>query len=502
MSPTLVMAALDFNPRPPCGGRRGRARKCDCTPRFQSTSSVWRTTIAYKCFGLHSQNFNPRPPCGGRRLMPRPAGRGTIISIHVLRVEDDLQPPVLPSPPCPFQSTSSVWRTTGLCSAAGGRPWHFNPRPPCGGRQHATLYKKFSRTISIHVLRVEDDLTPLQKREAPTLYFNPRPPCGGRLACSSGNVNLRQNFNPRPPCGGRPYRPLSLLGQRNFNPRPPCGGRLAHIRGKLRNKPDFNPRPPCGGRPRHCDAYARTGRISIHVLRVEDDSAVFNHCFFSSYFNPRPPCGGRPFFSPSSLGSAAFQSTSSVWRTTGKEARYMLWRDISIHVLRVEDDQIAKISAVDENDFNPRPPCGGRRKPAKTGASCGRFQSTSSVWRTTIVIVAPSCFSRWISIHVLRVEDDSVEAAGNSRASYFNPRPPCGGRQESGKSRAQLFLISIHVLRVEDDSGRQGRESPLLYFNPRPPCGGRHAATCLAFFLTGFQSTSSVWRTTFGLHCK
>ena len=37
--------------------------------------------------------------------------------------------------------------------------------------------------ISIHVLRVEDD-TPLQKREAPTLYFNPRPPCGGRLVRS------------------------------------------------------------------------------------------------------------------------------------------------------------------------------------------------------------------------------------------------------------------------------------------------------------------------------
>ena len=293
MSPTLVMAALDFNPRPPCGGRRGRARKCDCTPRFQSTSSVWRTTIAYKCFGLHSQNFNPRPPCGGRRRMPRPAGRGTIISIHVLRVEDDLQPPVLPSPPCPFQSTSSVWRTTGLCSAAGGRPWHFNPRPPCGGRQHATLYKKFSRTISIHVLRVEDDLTPLQKREAPTLYFNPRPPCGGRLACSSGNVNLRQNFNPRPPCGGRPYRPLSLLGQRNFNPRPPCGGRLAHIRGKLRNKPDFNPRPPCGGR------LAKVDKITARLK---------------------------------------FQSTSSVWRTTHCCSGDRGGGTISIHVLRVEDD--------------------------------------------------------------------------------------------------------------------------------------------------------------------
>ena len=33
---------------------------------FQSTSSVWRTTWALCVSGLAACNFNPRPPCGGR----------------------------------------------------------------------------------------------------------------------------------------------------------------------------------------------------------------------------------------------------------------------------------------------------------------------------------------------------------------------------------------------------------------------------------------------------
>ena len=212
-------------------------------------------------------------------------------------------------------------------------------------------------------------------------YFNPRPPCGGR----PGSFNVRlghdefqstssvwrttngaQNtagsggdFNPRPPCGGRPGGPTRKVGGADFNPRPPCGGRLMP-RPAGRGTFDFNPRPPCGGR-----------RAA-----------------------PWPP---RP--------SGAFQSTSSVWRTTNQPGQVGQGRPISIHVLRVEDDLMPRPAGRGTFDFNPRPPCGGR--PGGGGvlhqvcdisihvlrveddwASLGRwlarqFQSTSSVWRTT-----------------------------------------------------------------------------------------------------------------------
>ncbi len=56
-----------------------------------------------------------------------------------------------------------------------------------------------------------------------------------------------------------------------------------------------------------------------------------------------------------------------------------------------------------------------------------KFQSTSSVWRTTTYSSAVVALSV-ISIHVLRVEDD-----------------------HDSLTPAEMTRISIHVLRVEDD---------------------------------------------------
>ena len=57
-------------------------------------------------------------------------------------------------------------------------------------------------------------------------------------------------------------------------------------------------------------------------------------------FNPRPPCGGRRGPSRTSPCVVIFQSTSSVWRTTGEAGAEVVLIDISIHVLRVEDDPL------------------------------------------------------------------------------------------------------------------------------------------------------------------
>ena len=167
-------------------------------------------------------------------------------------------------------------------------------------------------------------------------------------------------------------------------------------------------------------------------------------------FNPRPPCGGRPAVAVASPVAASFQSTSSVWRTTIFNHINVAHAQISIHVLRVEDDQDTARG---------------------WGGQC-IFQSTSSVWRTTLAKI-PRLASRPISIHVLRVEDDNRCIPWATLCSDFNPRPPCGGRRGASKrpvltpqfqstssvwrttaSNVWCFadcVISIHVLRVEDD---------------------------------------------------
>ena len=213
----------------------------------------------------------------------------------------------------------------------------------------------------------------------------------------------------------------------------------------------FNPRPPCGGRHRGCWRCGRSEEISIHVLRVEDDVVYFFafvvlRCISIHVLRVEDDTHRQRFLTRSNQ----FQSTSSVWRTTMSITKVKTANHISIHVLRVEDDDGRDEVTVEvlisihvlrveddkrnqsdfyvEGDFNPRPPCGGRHPAPKVQMiqqhfnprppcggrpwpplTCGgavRFQSTSSVWRTTHRVEQLQ-LRLHISIHVLRVEDDS-----------------------------------------------------------------------------------------------
>ena len=121
------------------------------------------------------------------------------------------------------------------------------------------------------------------------------------------------------------------------------------------------------------------------------------------------------------------------------------------------------------SNFNPRPPCGGRRISPSGHSSWAAFQSTAPVWGPTTRQRTSHDISV-ISIHGPRVGADRAEQASRAGPEYFNPRPPCGGR---------LFLICLHL--------RQ------QYFNPRPPCGGRPSSWSLSPSSSGFQSTAPVW---------
>ena len=101
------------------------------------------------------------------------------------------------------------------------------------------------------------------------------------------------------------------------------------------------------------------------------------------------------------------------------------------------------------------------------------FQSTSSVWRTT----APS---QGLRPHFLFQSTSSVWRTTTA----------------TNTAKAGLIIISIHVLRVEDDPAFQLPDRARIHFNPRPPCGGRLDTGGSIMDDALFQSTSSVWRTT------
>ncbi len=124
----------------------------------------------------------------------------------------------------------------------------------------------------------------------------------------------------------------------------------------------FNPRPPWGGRLQHRLDRRRRLEISIHALRGEGDQrADRERVHYRRHFNPRPPWGGR-------------QTSGSLFE------RYVA---ISIHALRGEGDGVKNSASIrflafqstpsvgratmsdvimqyNHEDFNPRPPWGGR----------------------------------------------------------------------------------------------------------------------------------------------
>ena len=258
------------------------------------------------------------------------------------------------------------------------------------------------------------------------------------------------------------------------------------------------------------------------------------------YFNPRPPCGGRQATTSRQPWSGSFQSTSSVWRTTAKVPPLVFYKGISIHVLRVEDDSALCqwMSAVCH--FNPRPPCGGRPLVFSKYSASAKFQSTSSVWRTTVMMHqkksgckfqstssvrrTTGCKSRCCGFGYFNPRPPCGGRPGRQWAvpTYchnFNPRPPCGGRRGwcppcSGRSE---FQSTSSVRRTTEAlwtwlkrNGFQSTSSvrrttwfipslgmTIIYFNPRPPCGGRLTCAAQEAALTLFQSTSSVRRTTY-----
>ena len=62
--------------------------------------------------------------------------------------------------------------------------------------------------------------------------------------------------------------------------------------------------------------------------------------------------------------------------------------------------------------------------------------------------------------------------------------------------KSHYIIISIHALRGEGDSQGLRRSRRLSYFNPRPPRGGRRTAQKSAQRPHRFQSTPSAGRAT------
>ena len=146
------------------------------------------------------------------------------------------------------------------------------------------------------------------------------------------------------------------------------------------------------------------------------------------------------------------------------------------------------------DDFNPRPPRGGRPGKFVQFKLIKSFQSTPSPRRATIPLPCAVQSRRFQSTPSPRRATCRHRPKMAARL-YFNPRPPRGGRLDAlcqivpcrsfqstpSPRRATKFSlcrlcvlqISIHALPAEGDDALFQFRFLTFHFNPRPPRGGR-----------------------------
>ncbi len=150
-----------FNPRSPCGERRGRKRVTTCTVYFNPRSPCGerrKPTGNRKC----NRNFNPRSPCGERQEHTAASLGHSEISIHA-----------------PLAGSDRRWGLTPRVLL------DFNPRSPCGERLIAVPRVSNLLGISIHAPLAGSDPATTTAPSMPRIFQSTLPLRGATVA---GNV--------------------------------------------------------------------------------------------------------------------------------------------------------------------------------------------------------------------------------------------------------------------------------------------------------------------------
>ncbi|EEQ48792.1 hypothetical protein HMPREF0908_0820 [Selenomonas flueggei ATCC 43531] len=203
-------------------------------------------------------------------------------------------------------------------------------------------------------------------------------------------------------------------------------------------------------------------------------------------FNPRAPCGARLAALLHGVVQEGFQSTRPVWGATRK---YVILRapwKVSIHAPRVGRDSRSRSASSLPECFNPRAPCGARRRRADGCMRARRFNPRApcgarhiEIDRTDKVVI--------VSIHAPRVGRDVDGTKFPNLVLMFQSTRPVWGATPTPSRPFHSDNVSIHAPRVGRDYTGIGRAALDGGFNPRAPCGARPKAALYRFVVTGFN---------------
>ena len=140
----------------------------------------------------------------------------------------------------------------------------------------------------------------------------------------------------------------------HFNPLAPCGARPLSPPYSPQRYEDFNPLAPCGARPKLEDFASVAGIFQSTCSVRSKTAAPLPPARRAADFNPLAPCGARHF--------VHYQGTGNP--------------EISIHLLRAEQDNRCYNQSRAYCDFNPLAPCGARQQTVIKTVCKGRSYCT------------------------------------------------------------------------------------------------------------------------------
>ena len=224
------------------------------------------------------------------------------------------------------------------------------------------------------------------------------------------------------------------------------------VRSTLKLPGNFNPRTPCGVRHADNKRHERAEYISIHA-----------------------PLAGCDRLQAAGWREGGISIHAPLAGCDSPPAHGALFVDISIHAPLAGCDNIQCVFAVSACYFNPRTPCGVRRRLSASATPPDNHFNPRTPCGVRRAKSTPAIFFVPISIHAPLAGCDVRSSVFSTSSSNFNPRTPCGVRPFIPNLIALIFVFqSTHPLR-----GATGRgaitASALDHFNPRTPCGVRLA---------------------------
>ena len=241
-------------------------------------------------------------------------------------------------------------------------------------------------------------------RQPPAVISIHAPRAGGDDRGGAGK-RLYERFQSTPPVRGATFLTRHTSQEQKFQSTPPVRGATGdHPRRRSRRHRISIHAPRAGGDGWSCTVDAEI-YISIHAPRAGGDLTARAPTSLIPYFNPRPPCGGRH------AGAKGEQGPTG----------------ISIHAPRAGGDKVAQAIGGVDYLFQSTPPVRGATNDPDHAPNLWVFQSTPPVRGATSVMLEDSA----------NTDDFNPRppCGGRLKPGYaqvnlehFNPRPPCGGR--------------------------------------------------------------------------